>query len=127
MYTEELYLDELERYKTVSLRSVYVIHKETVNNIFPHTDAFYEPILIHCSLVNKDFNFLNDKKSDVIAIIYPEPGITSQRHKFEKVNSTKKFINPSNHIKMYLTDIEDNILINKGDFSICYELNFSIE
>lgn len=126
MSKEELYLDNLEPYKEISLISVYITHEINMSKLFSDISGIatvYKPLLIHCSILNKDYNFVNDKKSDIIATIYPPDDIQFKKSMFEKFDS-KKFINPSNCLKMYITDSSGKRIENKGKYSVIYELQF---
>ena len=70
MRVEELYLDNnLEHYNTVSLKNIYIQHKENIGMLFKYRENVFGPIEIHCNLINSDYNYVNDKKSDVITKI----------------------------------------------------------
>ena len=61
----------IEKYSTIQLKSLYFCHENDVNKLFNDLQetevnrTFLKPLHIHCSLLNKDYNFFNSKKSNV--------------------------------------------------------------
>ena len=58
----------INQYSMVQLKSLYIHHENDVNKIFNDQQetevnrTFLKPLHVHCSLLNKDYNFFNSKK-----------------------------------------------------------------
>jgi len=125
----------IEAYKKIKLKACYLHHETDVQKLFHDpldndTTKSFKPLHVHCSLLNKDYNYLNGKKSDVLAVIYPYLTL----HKaFMTVYSVKldsgdsKLSNPSSYMQLYLTHSNGEAVEKKGKFYAVYELEFSTE
>ena len=124
----------INQYSMVQLKSLYIHHENDVNKIFNDQQetevnrTFLKPLHVHCSLLNKDYNFFNSKKSDVLAIIYPpvyapRNAAVTFVHKmdFEK----GKTICPNNYMQVQLTHSNGEIVEKRGKFYVVYEFQFS--
>jgi len=113
-----------EKYTRIALKQIYLYHETDVRRLF-RSNGKLRPIYVHCSLLNKDDNFLNGQKSDVIGIAYPE--LKPRKSVSEKlVSSSSKLVKYDSKIGMSLTTSDGVTLDNKGNFSVLYELEFSL-
>jgi hypothetical protein len=89
----------------------------TVTPSYNSTNCGY--ISIHCSMLTTDDNFINNEKSDVIAVAY-SPYVRG------KIGMNfPKLIHNTNCIRMYVTDC-NNIQLKSGTISwAVYELEFT--
>ena len=114
----------IQNYTRVALKQMYLHHDNDIRILFKFK-AKTEPIYVHCSLLNKDDNIVNGKKSDVLAIIVPE--IRTRVRDFcakPPVNSFK-LAKPDSKITMYLTSLDGTPVDNRSKFRVVYELEFS--
>ncbi len=116
-------------YRKICLKSIYIQHDSDVTKLFAFTvkeSIVYKPLYIHCSILNKDDNYVNGRcdGSDVIAILYPiEP--RSQKSMFIKFNSPSgKLIISHNNIRLHLTNFKGETVEHKNKYFIIYELEF---
>lgn len=127
----ELYLHEIEKYKEIRLKSIYIQHETDANKLFVYSDTSNllaavssRPIFVHCSLLRGNDNFIDDQKSDIIAILFPEN--KPRKNMFVKFSSnTSKQIIPNNYIRMHMTNFDGKLIENDSKFIIFYELEFS--
>jgi hypothetical protein len=118
----------------VQLKSLYIYHENDVNKVFNDQQdsevnrTFLKPLHVHCSLLNKDFNFLNSKKSDVIAVIYP-PAYSPRNaatNFVQKIDIDQgKTIYPCSYMHIKLTHSNGEIVEKRGKFYVVYEFQFS--
>ena len=124
----------IERYSTIKLNCLYIYHENDVNKVFNDqqdtegTRFFLKPLHVHCSLLNKDYNFFNGKKSDVLAVIYPH--MYSPRNYTTnfvlKIDSTQsKLIYPRSYMQIKLTHSNGDVVEKRGKFYVVYEFQFS--
>jgi hypothetical protein len=113
-----------EKYTRIVLKQIFLQHETDIRRLF-RSNGKLRPILVHCSLLNKDDNFLNGQKSDVIGIVYPE--VKPRRTVSEKfVGSSSKLVKYDSKIGMSLATSDGVTLDDKGNFSVIYELEFSL-
>jgi hypothetical protein len=128
----ELFLktDIGNKYRRICLKSVYIQHENDVAKLFAfrvNEILTYRPLYIHCSMLSKGDNFVNDRSegSDVLGIIYPSPetkGLKFIHVKFN--NGSGKLISHGNHIRLHLTNLNGDALEKRGTFYIIYEIEF---
>ena len=110
------------RYTKVRLKSLLLDHESDVRRLFRSGPV--KPIYVHCSLLHKDDNLLNGKKSDVLAIVY----LDSMRQKrtlhqqFE--NNSFKLVKCDSKIRLSLTTSDGTSVAARGKFGVIYELEF---
>jgi len=123
----------MECYKKIRLVSFFVQHETDVQKLFldpqgNDTNKSFKPLHIHCSLLNKDYNYMNGKKSDVLAVIYPNLNLqkaymTTYAVKLDSGDS--KLITPSSYMQLYLTHSNGETVDKRGKFYLVYEFEFS--
>jgi hypothetical protein len=114
-----------EKYSKICLKSIYIQHEIDANKLFIFGNpVVIKPLSVHCSMLNRDDNIVNDTKSDVIAVFYPEPKPQKYMHvKFG--NQSHKLLIHNNYMRMLLTCFENEPIENTGKCLIFYELEFS--
>jgi hypothetical protein len=117
-------------YRRISLKSVYIQHENDVAKLFAfrvNEIITYKPLCVHCSMLSKDDNFVNDRPegSDVLGIIYPPPETKGLKFIYVKLNNgSGKLISHSNYIRLHLTNLNGDALEKRGTFYIIYEIEF---
>ncbi len=115
-------------HRKIFLKSVYVQHENDATKIFAFTvngNTTYMPLCIHCSMLSKDDNFVNDRMSDLLGIIYPTESRVGNKLMYIKFNNgSGKLISPSNCIRLYLTNFKGEPVEHTSKYYIIYELEF---
>ena len=118
-----------DEYRKICLRSVYIQHENDVAKLFSFTvneNTVFKPLYVHCSMLNKDDNFVNGRYegSDILGIIYP-PELKSQKYMLVTFsNRSGKLISRGNHIRLHLTDFKGEPVEHKSKYFIIYEFEF---
>lgn len=122
----------IECYKKIKLISFYLHHETDVQKLFydpldNETNKSLKTLHVHCSLLNKDFNLVNGKKSDVLAVIYPtlhtqKAHMTVFAVKLDSGDS--KLITPSSYMQLRLTNSNGDSIEKRGKYYIVYEFEF---
>jgi hypothetical protein len=123
----------IEGYTKIKLSSFYIQHEIDVQKVFhdpldTEANRSLRPLHVHCSLLNKDFNYMNGKKSDVLAVIYPALHL----HKAHMTNfvmrmdtAETKAISPCSYMQLQLTHSNGESIEKRGKFYVVYEFEFS--
>jgi hypothetical protein len=123
----------IECYKKIKLNSLYIQHENDVHKVFNdlqdnETNRSLKPLQVHCSLLNKDYNFLNGKKSDVLAVIHPSlysPKAYTTNFVMKMDSAVAKTISPCSYMQIKLTHSSGEIVEKRGKFYLIYEFEFS--
>ena len=123
----------IESYKKIKLNSFYIQHESDAQKVFHDpldndANKSLAPLHVHCNLLNKDYNFFNGKKSDIMAVIYPT--LHSQKAFMTNVliridNSDFKLISTCSYVQLKPTHSNNSIVEKRGKFYIVYEIEFS--
>lgn len=123
----------IECYKKIKLNSLYIQHESDVQKVFHDpqdndTSKTMKPLHVHCNLLNKDFNLINGKKSDVLAVIYP-PLYLQKAYTANFImkmdSAVVKTITPGSYMQIKLTHSNGETVEKRGKFYIVYEFEFS--
>jgi hypothetical protein len=123
----------MECYKKLRLVSFIVQHETDVQKLFldlhgNNANKSFKPLHIHCSLLNKDNNFMNGKKSDVLAVMYPNLKLQKAYTTIYPVkldSGDSKLITPSSYMQLYLTYSNGEFVDKRGKFYLVYAFEFS--
>lgn len=124
----------IEGFSKIKLKSVYIQHENDTFRLFKEqhdNDASrtIRPIYVHCSLLNKDHNWLNGKKSDVLAVLYPPTNILQPTHHSKNLlmkfdSAPQKQLLPCSYMRLQVRNCNGELLESKGKFYIVYEIEF---
>lgn len=122
-FTLQLGTYDIQNYTRIRLKHIFLYHETDVRRLF--RSGAIMPIYVHCSLLNKDDNVVNGKKSDVISAIYLD-NMKPKRllgQKFE--NDSGKLLKYDTNINMCLTTSDGVSVEGRGRFGVVYQLEFS--
>ena len=113
----------LQNYTRIRLSHIFLQHETDVRRLF--RSGAIKPLYVHCSLLNKDDNLVNGKKSDVLSAVYLDDMKPKRLvcQKFE--NDSGKLLKYDTNITMYLTTSDGVSVEGRGRFGIVYQLEFS--
>src|SRR5258706_217932 len=60
-----------EKFTKIALKHIHIQHETDATKLFYFNVSTIKPLYIHCSLLNKEDNLINDEPSDVISIQNP--------------------------------------------------------
>lgn len=130
------YFDKLniEGYNKIKLKSLYIQHENDVSRLFKEqheNDASrtLRPLRVHCSLLNKDYNWLNGKKSDVLAVVYPPVNLYQPNHYTKNLLmnfefAVPKLFLPGSYLRLELKNCKGEYVEGRGKYYIFYEFEF---
>ena len=116
-------------YRKMCLKSVYVQNENDVAKLFSFTvneNTVFKPLYVHCSMLNKDDNFVNGRYegSDILGVIYPTESQSQKSMLVKFSNNSGKLISRANHIRLHLTNFKGEPVDHQTKYFIIYEIEF---
>lgn len=119
-----------QKFKRVGLKSITLQNARELMKFCRSTDTnnvVFNLLYVHCDIVNKDYNFINDEKCNILSIIpFGQKQLSDKCFTYVYDNCSYKTIKSGDitSLRIYITKGDNQVININAAFAVTYELEF---